>query len=281
LSFEIKKLEAAVILSDQTFRGGNTKIIKDLAMDAVIQKLGGVDGNKCILTVFGMAQEDIEPLTMLAFRPGKTAHNRLILTAGNDAHMDTAFIGDILPGHAIADYSSSPEIKMTFTAITAYRKAVEPHPPTSRKGVADLIELLTGLFGGIKPELSGEDVKTENPYLSGSVLKQARDLCDMLGYELIFDDDAVYVNKKDKTIRGKAPVITKESGLIGYPAFSQTGINFKCVYNPMLKFAGIVKVESVVPKATGDWRIIGLTHHLTSYIPGGAWESEVKTAWIS
>jgi hypothetical protein len=249
-------------------------------MDATINKLGGAEANKCTLTIYGMAQEDVEPLTMLAFKAKDVPLNQLILSAGDDDDgMKVAFVGDILPGGAIADYSGSPEIKMTFTAMTGYVDMVTPAAPTSEKGVVDFMGLLTGIFGAA-PTLSGENVTVENPCLVGSKHKQAKDLCEMLGYELIIDDGVIIVNKKDKVLEGNAPLITKDSGLIGYPSFSQTGIDFKCVYNPLLKFSGLVRVESVVPKATGTWKIIGLTHHITANIPGGAWESEVKTVWV-
>jgi hypothetical protein len=277
---KIRKLEAAVMLSKQTFRGENTKIIKDLAMEATVEKLGFPDSNKLALTVYGMAQEDIEPLTMLAFDTTDAALNKIVLTAGDEEEgKRIVFVGDIIPGGAIADYSGSPEIKMIFNAMTGYQKAVTPTSPTSVKGLISFTELITMVFGK-KPILAGKDKQIENPYLSGSVLKQVKDLCASAGYELIIDDDEIYINTKDEYIKAPVPLINKESGLIGYPKFSQAGVDFKCVYNPALRFAGVVKLESVIPRASGEWQIIGLTHHITAMIPGGAWESDVKTCWI-
>ena len=71
-------------------------------------------------------------------------------------------------------------------------------------------------------------------------------------------------------------LLKADTGLLGYPTITQNGVECKAVFNPDFKFAGLIQLETVVPKASGTWRIIKLSHNLTANDPnGGAWESYI------
>jgi hypothetical protein len=91
--------------------------------------------------------------------------------------------------------------------------------------------------------------------------------------------------------RGKVgiPTIDPEHGLIGYPSYTNFGIDFRCIYAPTLRKGGQVQIRSALPgaqssnpsfganaSANGLWNIYGLSHSLDSQIPNGLWESTVQ-----
>ncbi len=77
-------------------------------------------------------------------------------------------------------------------------------------------------------------------------------------------------------------LLNKDTGLLGYPVLSNEGIQLKALYNPSFRLGGLVEVESIVPKASGTWRIIKLTHDLAAFdAKGGPWESQMTTYYPS
>lgn len=80
--------------------------------------------------------------------------------------------------------------------------------------------------------------------------------------------------------RGDAVLLTANSGMIGYPSFTQDGITATCFYDPRLKLGGQVKIESIVPRATGYWKITKLSHDLAAYT-NGRWVSKIDGTYLS
>ena len=62
--------------------------------------------------------------------------------------------------------------------------------------------------------------------------------------------------------------------MIGYPSFTQDGITCECFYNPRLQLGGQIKIESIVPRASGYWKITKLNHDLAAYT-NGRWVSRI------
>ena len=70
--------------------------------------------------------------------------------------------------------------------------------------------------------------------------------------------------------------------MLGYPVLTNEGVEVRGLYNPAFRLGGLVKVESIVPRASGVWRIIKLSHELTAFDPGGGpWESRMVTFYPS
>ena len=68
--------------------------------------------------------------------------------------------------------------------------------------------------------------------------------------------------------------------MIGYPSFDSNGISVKGLYEPKCKLGGPIRIESVVPKASGLWQISSLSHKLQAGYPGAtSWETVVKAVY--
>ena len=71
------------------------------------------------------------------------------------------------------------------------------------------------------------------------------------------------------------------AGLIGYPSFTSDGISCACCYDPNLKQGGAIELQSIVPRASGRWKITKLTHKLSAYMTGGgSWNTAIEAAYI-
>jgi hypothetical protein len=95
-------------------------------------------------------------------------------------------------------------------------------------------------------------------------------------------------------------LISAGSGLVGYPRFSSTGMNFRCIYNPNLRIGGQIRMQSTVGAAAtqaqatatqpatpepggpnGIWYVVGLSYDLSAQLPGGPFFCDVQTSRVN
>ena len=98
----------------------------------------------------------------------------------------------------------------------------------------------------------GVTASIRNCVFNGSPLAQARAAAAAVGAELITDDDEMILLNKDQARTGDVPLLSKNSGLLGYPSITQNGIELKAIFNPAFKFAGLIEIDSIVPKPQGN-----------------------------
>lgn len=277
-SFLQRFLQVQLTLNSGEFAdGSNSKIIDSLAMTASIEKLGPPDFGKASVEIYGMLLEDMEQLTTLNFQPLFVSRNYINIFAGDDVNgMSQVFAGTITS--ASADFNSQPEIKFKIEAQIGFFGAVTAQSPTAIKGsqsVSSFVEQQAQKLG-LTFVNEGVTASIRNCVFNGSPLAQARAAAAAVGAELITDDDEMILLNKDQARNGDVPLLSKDSGLLGYPSITQNGIELKAIFNPAFKFAGLIEIDSIVPKTSGQWRIVKLTHNLSSNMVGnGAWESSI------
>lgn len=287
-SFTQKMLEARITLAEGGFDPGtgqsaNTKVVR-LGMDAEITKPGGKEKPKCTLRIYNLPLDDMQVLTTLAFDPLAVKKNRLVLMAGDADGMTQAFAGDItsaVPRFA-ADASSVFEVE----AVTGYVASVTPVAPLTAEGAQDVSTLLRGLAGkmGFTYIDRGVSVTVRNVALVGGPMEQARQLADAARIDLILDDGEMIAAPRGELRRddaeGSTPVLRDRTGLIGFPGFDAKGIVGKCLYEPRLVLGGPVRIESMVPKASGLWRVSSVSHWLqANHGNARAWETSFKATY--
>ena len=281
-SFSIKTIQIAVTLGKGNFsEGGNTKIIEGLACDVSVQKPGLPEKNSAAVKIWGLKYEDMAQLTMLAFKPLESQHNLISIKAGEKGGLlALVFQGEITS--AFADFNAAPDVCMQFEADSGSYPQQIASPVVTVKGEAKADQLFSQFAQSAGYTFKNEGVTSsvQNAWFPGSPIDKMTKLARDVGCELIIDDGAIVVLPAGKAREGNAVLLTKNTGLIGYPTFNQDGISCKCIFNPDLIYGGLIKVESIVPRATGLWRITKLTHDLSAYNPGGGnWESQIEAAY--
>jgi hypothetical protein len=278
-SFSLKTIQITLSLNKGTFaEGGSSKIIEGLACEASITKPGLPEKNSAQVKIWGLKYEDMAQLTMLSFRPLESQHNLIRLAAGEKGGaLSLIFQGEI--SSAFADFNSAPDPCMQFEAISG------DYPQQMAAGVATVqgdvpAEQLFAQFArqaGYSYQNQGVQAQVADVWLTGSPLAKMQKLARDLNCQLIIDDGTVLTLPAGQSRQGSVTLLSKDTGLIGYPTFNQDGIRCKCLFNPDLQYGGLIKVESIVPRASGVWKISKLTHTLSAYVPGsGSWESQVE-----
>ena len=284
-SFTKKSLRVDVVLGDGTFDGkNNAKSFEGLETTVSIDKPGLPDENKAKVEIIGMALDDMQQLTMLAFKPLKAQKNLISIYAGDAENgMEQCFAGEITS--AYADFQSAPTIKMSIEAAAGAYAALKAESPIAVKGnqtAASLIEQFAK-DSGYAFENKGVNSSVKNAVFNGSPIEKAYAVARQVGAELIIDDNKFVLLPYDKGRQeeGNAVLLNPETGMLGYPSFNNDGISVKCLYNPALELGGMVKVESVVPGASGVWKITKLSHELSAYgRQAGSWYSQIEASPI-
>ena len=278
-SYTLKTLKITITQA-QGGGQGLAKVYEGFACEAKITKPGLPEKNSAQVKLWGLKYEDMANLTMLSFRPLERQKNLLKIEAGDQGgKLALVFEGEITS--ASADFNGSPDVAMDFEAASGSYPQLIAKPVETVEGEAKAADLFAKWAGeaGYSYRNEGLTASVKNAWFPGSPPEKAEKLARDLGCELIIDDGQFITLPAGKAREGTAVLLNKTTGLIGYPTFNQDGLVCRCLFNPDLIYGGLIKVESIVPKASGQWKITKLTHDLSAYKPGGGnWESQIEAA---
>lgn len=290
-SFSRKTIAVEIILGKGDFSsGGNTIIINDperlgnntgLPITVTVDKPGQPDPNSAGVSIFGLSEDNLKQLVSLSFLPRTSQHNLISIKAGDlGAELSTVFQGEI--SSAWADFNGAPNIELKIEALSGFYPQRIVAAPLSVNGTASAAELIAQQAAQIGYSFINQDITTQvrNAVFNGSPIEKSRQIAKQIGAQLIIDDKTIILKAGDTPRTGTAPLLSAESGLLGYPKFTQDGITVECIYRPDVQFGGLVKVESIVPGATGTWQVTKLTHNLSAYTMGGAWKTILDGSYV-
>ena len=279
-SFTRKILEVHLTLAADSFGGrGNRKIIDNAPIEVEIEKPGPPDKHKCKVNIYNMALKDMEQLTTLAFRKMENRKNLITVLAGDEKSqaLSVAFSGEI--DVSFPDFNQSENVPMYFECSTGGYPALIASKPMSVSGSTDLANVIGKLASDIGYTFKNEGFSGQlrNSVLMGSPLEQIRQAAREANAGLIIDDMQVIILPKGKSRQNQNILLTPATGMIGYPTFTSTGLNAKAYYNPAYRYGCAFRVESMLPKANGNWKVTKLTHSLSANLPeGGPWETAIE-----
>lgn len=262
-----KKLKLVITIKDQAITLEGFRAIVD------IEKAGGVQMSTLRARVFGVAQADMNSITTLQWRPGLKIPNTVEVYATDD-HL--VFAGNIV--NAWGDYQNMPQVFLHIQAQSAFYNQLKAIPPRSFKGgvkAADAIGQICEDLG-YTFENNGVSTVLTDMYLPNTGMEQIKDIARAANCDVYLDDNVLAITPINSSREGDVPLISKDSGLVGYPTFDSVGVNFSTLFNPAIVFGGTVKLETDNIHAAGEWIVTSITHRLESERPGGAWFSFVR-----
>ena len=283
-SFTQKQIEIRITLAAGSFGGkGTEKVIKGLPVTVDVTKTGGDEKPSCKISIGGMTYSDMEQLTTLAFRPLQTRKNLVAVFAGDtESGLSQVFTGEITT--ASADFNGSPEVTFEIEAIAGYYPSLTPAGPQTVAGDVPVADIISQQAQAMGYEFRNEGVTTKltNTILNGTPLQKARAAARQAGANLLIDDNALILLPPGKERKGTTILLSDKSGLMGYPSFSSDGIKLDAIYNPSFMLNGLIEVRSIVPKASGLWRVTKLEHKLAANDPGADdWTSSIEAVYVS
>jgi len=262
-----KKLKLVITIKDQVITLEGFRAIVD------IEKAGGVQMSTLRARVFGVAQSDMNSITTLQWRPGWKIPNTVEVYATDD-HL--VFAGNIV--NAWGDYQNMPQVFLHIQAQSAFYNQLKAIPPRSFKGGVNSADAIRQICGdlGYTFENNGVSTVLTDMYLPNTGMEQIKDIARAANCDVYLDDNVLAITPINGSRTVDIPLISKDSGLVGYPTFDSVGVNFLTLFNPAIVFGGTVKLETDNIHAAGEWIVTSITHRLGSERPGGAWVSNVR-----
>mgnify|MGYP003623437740 CR=1 FL=1 len=277
-SFAKENIEVEITLAAGNSGEGDTKSIHGLACECTITKPGLPEKGRAELKIWGLPYADLAQLTTLAFEPMESEKNLISISAGEEGgEMSRVFAGEI--ASAWADFNSAPDVCLSASAESGFYPQRISAPPMSVNGEAPAADLISALAAemGYSFLNRGVSASVKNAHYQGSPLEKSLAIAREIGAELIIDDNEVVLIPKGGTRSDEAPLLSADTGLIGYPTFDQNGIVCRCLFRKDLELAGRIKIETIVPKASGTWKVTKLSYFLSSHQPqGGPWECQLE-----
>jgi hypothetical protein len=310
----IKELKFIITLGTGTFGSSNMNTVTIEGFRAVVEvdKGGGQMFAHLKAQIYGISASDMNRVTTLQYQALTAGYipNTISVFAIDGDQNTLLFSGNII--NAWGNYQSQPDVFLQIDAQAAIVNRLMPIAPTSYStsvDVATAIQQIVGVMNnsGATPQLTFENngVTAQLPsmYLPGTGIDQIKTLVQASGIWWGIDNNVLWIappngsrgavtatagsstaNSVDfgleaspVTSAASIPQISPQSGLKGYPTFDGQGyLNFEVKFNPAITFLGQVQVQSSIPKANGQWTVVGIAHKLESQKVGGAWFSTIR-----
>lgn len=276
-SYSEKDIRVTVVLDEG--KGATEKIFQGFACDVNIQKSGAPEKPKASITLKGLSLDTMAAMTQLAFDSQSKRKNAVRIEAGEKGRtLSSIFQGEITS--AWADFNSAPDVEFQIEAVSGSYPNLIPQSPISVKGQQKAEDAIKSLCDeiGYSFENHGVSGSISNCILSGSPVQKMQWIAETVGANLIVDDKSVVLVPKRgvRAAKGTIPVISVASGMIGYPTFDDKGIKVSSLFRPDLQIGALVQVESIVPRASGKWKITALSHELSANDPGSnSWATTI------
>ena len=266
------------------------------------QIAAGSSGTNCEIEIWGMTLSHMNELTTLAPNVNFANNNQISVSAGDSNGTSLVFKGPIVM--AYCDATNSPSIVFRISSNGGNWINNMPSEVTSTKGSGDVATIAKQLAGkmGLAFVDKGVNVKLSNPYFWSNYGRQLDTLCEHANIECCVDRGTLTIAPRPDapgtgtgatvpgvatgitTTSGTTPssgsgiLIAPETGMVGAPAFTTSGIVVRTMFNPALKWGDQITVKSQLQPACGQWTIQSLYCDLQCRMPGGRWFSTIN-AW--
>lgn len=268
----------------------NTLTLQGLRASVNIDNAGGAYLGTLTAQIFGMNASHMNTLTSPQWdqnfftSTGSTfGFNKIQVFAIDGAQETLVYNGEILNSWGV--YTSMPDVYLYLQAQIGYAALVQPTGPLSiaaNTDVATAMQQIATAMGYSFENNGVSAIVTKGTYKANTLMEQARSLMRDYRFWMSIDPTSpnTLVITPYATARNiAAPLISPQTGLIGYPLFNETGVNFETLFSPGITLLGPVNLQSSLPKANGTWLVTSCSHQLSSQTLGGPWKTTVNAVW--
>jgi hypothetical protein len=228
-----------------------------------------------LIRIFGLSLDRVNQLSKAGLN-WMGSNNTVLVEAGDKGgQLKAIFEGQIFI--AAPDFNSMPDTSLVITASASRTAQMKPVPPNSFKGGVSAETVLSKIVqaAGFKLENNGVSAQLDSPYFPGSAWTQLDQAARAANCFCHLDSvtKTVAIWPKTGSRAGDSILVAPETGAIGYPAFSQTAIKVRTLFDPRIEVGKKIEVRSQLTAASGKWSVTLAGHTLESQTPGGPWET--------
>lgn len=236
------------------------------------------------ITVYGLPIDKMQKLFRVQWNTMQSILNMVKIEVGDQGgELSVAYEGNIT--FATINMASAPNFALVITsqaAVVEKMRVSEPFtiPKGEEVDAAEIIRFLCADMG-FQFENNGVTHIITDTTLNGSNIEKIEKLAQMCDFDLYIEQRLIVICKKGADRPLKIPIVSPQNlTLEGYPVPEQRGMAFNCLYDPMIRFGGIVRIQdSIIDIANADWRVYGLVSTLEANIPQGKWNMSINATW--
>lgn len=282
MTFVTREIELSLRLAKGSLDddGNNVVNLAGHKCDLIIENAGGgLAKSNAQLRVYGMAFSDMNKFATRGMNPMQVRNDELAIKAGDAlSGMREVFSGTM--NYAIPNLAAAPDVSMEINAVPGLFFQMQPAAANTYPGTADVASIIQGLATqmGFGFENHGVTTKISNHYLHGTLMYQLEDVLDSAGIICCIERGTIKIWPNSGGQNAPVIGLSAQTGLIGYPTFTRTGIQVEMEFRNDLALGRQIALTTSVPKASGTWYIQYMRHELSTQTHQGAWKTVASLA---
>ena len=277
-TFDSRAIELTIRLGTGTFGEGlgDTVTLSGLRMFVDVAAPCGESMGAIQMRVFGLQQSMMNQLTTIGVFGQVAGSSQILVSAGNEGEALTEiFKGSIW--QAWADYNNAPEVAFNIIGYVGMNIALKPVKPTPYPESVDVATAMQTFAtqAGYAFHNSGVNKTLPASYWDRDLLTQIKSCARDADIYYKIENGTLTIWPKDGYVEGGKPLISPETGMVGYPSISSQGMMIKTLFIPGIVMGGLIEVKSSIKMASGTFRVLNYTHSLSAVAVGGPWFTEI------
>lgn len=286
-SYQQRLLQFAVTLAPNQGTGqpvqfagtnSNTVTLEGFRASVRIENAGAPAKTQAKALIYGLNESTIQQLNVLGIVFNSIQKNAVTISAGNPNSGFSAVFGGTI-WQAMAEYNKAPDVPFVMQAQSGYINQVVPIPASSFPQSTDVATMMAGFAAQIPIgfENNGVNVQLPPSYFPGTLEQQIKRAAKAANINAEIVDGgtklAIWPVGGSRTTLTSVPLVSKDTGMIGYPTLSPNGYMIvRNLFNPLIAFGSKIQVQSSrVQQANRMWVVQKMDLELDSLIPKGQW----------
>jgi hypothetical protein len=254
----------------------NSAIISNVRASVEIVHSGAIKSTANV-RIYGLSQSLMNDLTTLGFLYNQIPNNAMIIEAGDAQNgLTQIFSGTINGAHG--DYQSAPDVALNFELVAAGYAQWFQANALSFPGATDVWTVVQKFAEqlGLNPE-NDLPSAVSGPYQGhylGTLLEQVREYAEHAHVVIEITDGGTTLAvwpKGGSRNTNSPPILSPETGMIGYPTFTTGGVVVRAIFNPKITLGSKFTIQSSIPQASKTWTVQTMGLNLESQVPDGQW----------
>lgn len=279
MALTTRHLDFAFELGEGDFgeQGSNRIDVKGSRASVVVTWNGGLAMAEATAKVYGLPLDVMNKLSILG-KPLADARANIITIYAYDEGSAPVDIFRGFINEAWIDGAGSPNVAFVVSAAEGIGSAMKPTETTQYKDPVDLALVVERIAkaAGYGFENSGVSVQVPTVYFHGTALAQLQQAAEWGDFNMQILGGVVCIWPARGTRDGQPTPVNKGTGLVGYPAIADGGVQLVSLFNPLIAIGRRIKVESIFTRANGEWTVSQLQHELDSETVGGKWFTNIS-----
>lgn len=254
------------------FEGSSTLSLPGLRVSAKVLYAGGQMMGRLNLAIYGMTSSHEQQLSTLGMQLIIYRRNIVTVLAGDDENgMSVVFKGTIT--NAWSDRQNAPNAVFRVEAQEGLIESVKPTDPISFEGATKVPVVAEKIAKsmGYNFENNGVQGVLNDPYFWGAARNMLLTLVKQARIEHVMQGGTLAIWEMGKGRTGDTLLVSPETGMVSYPAFTSTGVLVKQLFSKPVLIGKKMIVKSEIKAASREWHLNRVDYSLESNMPNGEW----------